>query len=96
MSRTQAGVIDRTLIDATAVAITRWGLNEVTLDRIAAEAGMSRATIYRRGVTREEPGRRPHLGGRRHLPARHLARPRPRWYCPRAAPRCTGSLVRHR
>lgn len=26
----------------------------MTLDRIAAEAGMSRATMYRRGVTREE------------------------------------------
>lgn len=54
MSRTQQGVIDRTLIDATAAAITRWGLQAVTLDRIAAEAGMSRATIYRRGVSREE------------------------------------------
>lgn len=53
MSRTQEGGIDRTLIDATAAAITRWGLNEVTLDRVAAEAGMSRATIYRRGVTRD-------------------------------------------
>ncbi len=47
-------MIDRTLVDATAAAITRWGLGEVTLDRIATEAGMSRATIYRRGVTRDE------------------------------------------
>jgi AcrR family transcriptional regulator len=54
MSRGQEGVIDRTLVDATAAAITRWGLGEVTLDRIAAEAGMSRATIYRRGVSRDE------------------------------------------
>ena len=54
MSRAQERVIDRTLVDATAAAITRWGLNEVTLDRIASEAGMSRATIYRRGVTRDE------------------------------------------
>jgi len=54
MSRSQEGVIDRTLIDATAAAIERWGLGEVTLDRIATEAGMSRATIYRRGVTRDQ------------------------------------------
>lgn len=54
MSRSQRGVIDRTLVDATAAAITRWGLEHVTLERIAEEAGLSRATIYRRGVTREE------------------------------------------
>ena len=54
MSRGQERVIDRTLVDATAAAIARWGLGEVTLDRIANEAGMSRATIYRRGVTRDE------------------------------------------
>jgi AcrR family transcriptional regulator len=38
----------------TAAAVARWGLTETTLERVAAEAGMSRATIYRRGVTREE------------------------------------------
>ena len=54
MSRNQAGVIDRIMIDATAAAIARWGLEELTLDKIATEAGMSRATIYRRGVTRDE------------------------------------------
>ena len=54
MSRAQGRLIDRTLIDATATAITRWGLNEVTLERIAAEAGVSRATMYRRGFTRDE------------------------------------------
>lgn len=54
MSRSQRGVIDRTLVDATAAAITRWGLDQVTLERVAEEAGMSRATIYRRGVTRED------------------------------------------
>jgi len=46
--------MDQVLMDATASAITRWGLSETTLDRVAAEAGMSRATIYRRGVTREQ------------------------------------------
>jgi len=54
MVQRQQPVIDQTLLDATAAAITRWGLGEVTLDRVAAEAGMSRATIYRRGVTREQ------------------------------------------
>jgi len=54
MTQRQTSVIDQTLVDATAVAITKWGLGEVTLDRVAAEAGMSRATIYRRGVTRDE------------------------------------------
>lgn len=54
MSRTQEPVIERTLLDATASAVARWGLSEVTLERVAAEAGMSRATIYRRGVTRDD------------------------------------------
>ncbi len=49
-----ATVIDQELVDATAATITRWGLAEVTLDRVAAEAGLSRATIYRRGVTRDD------------------------------------------
>jgi len=54
MPQRPATVIDQTLIDATAAAITRWGLSEVTLDRVAAEARMSRATIYRRGVSRDD------------------------------------------
>jgi AcrR family transcriptional regulator len=54
MTQRQTPVIDQTLLDATASAITKWGLGEVTLDRVATEAGMSRATIYRRGVTRDE------------------------------------------
>jgi AcrR family transcriptional regulator len=52
MSRRQAPAAD--LLDATTAAIARWGLSETTLERVAAEAGMSRATIYRRGVTREQ------------------------------------------
>ena len=54
MSERQGTAIDQQLLDATAAAITRWGLREVTLERIANEAGLSRATMYRRGVSREE------------------------------------------
>jgi AcrR family transcriptional regulator len=54
MSRGQAVSIDTELVDATAAAVARWGLPEATLERIADAAGMSRATIYRRGVTRDQ------------------------------------------
>lgn len=54
MSQGQGRGVDQALIDATAAAVARWGLENVTLDRIGAEAGLSRATVYRRGVTREE------------------------------------------
>lgn len=54
MSQSQGMPVDRTLLDATAAAVARWGLSEVTLERVAVEAGISRATIYRRGVTRED------------------------------------------
>ncbi len=54
MTQRQTTVTDQTLIDATAAVVTRWGLSNVTLDRVAVEAGMSRATIYRRGVSRED------------------------------------------
>lgn len=53
MSHRQGVAIDRDLVDATAATIAKWGLGHVTLERVAAEAGMSRATIYRRGVTRD-------------------------------------------
>lgn len=45
---------DPRLAQATQAAIARWGLAATTLERIAAEAGISRATIYRRGVTRDQ------------------------------------------
>lgn len=46
--------VDSVLLDATAAAIARWGLEATTLDRIAEEAGMSRATVYRRRVSRDQ------------------------------------------
>ncbi|WP_280184492.1 MULTISPECIES: TetR/AcrR family transcriptional regulator [Nocardia] len=53
MSRSQDVMITPELVDATEKAVARWGLGEITLERVAEEAGMSRATMYRRGVTRE-------------------------------------------
>lgn len=41
-----AGVRDRVL-DATKTCCERWGIAKVTIDDIAAEAGVSRATLYR-------------------------------------------------
>lgn len=54
MSHGQEGGTDPALVDATAEAIARWGLAGTTLERVAEAAGMSRATIYRRAVTREQ------------------------------------------
>ncbi|WP_225978287.1 TetR/AcrR family transcriptional regulator [Gandjariella thermophila] len=50
----QRQAADESLLRATADAIVKWGVTGVTLERIAAEAGMSRATIYRRGVSCEQ------------------------------------------
>jgi AcrR family transcriptional regulator len=44
--------VDPCLIYATGAAIARWGLAGTTLNRIADEADMSRATFYRRRVSR--------------------------------------------
>ena len=54
MPQRQSSAIDQLLLDATASAVTKWGLTAVTLERVAEEGGMSRATIYRRGVTRDD------------------------------------------
>src|SRR4249919_2159922 len=43
---TAAGVRDRVL-DAAKVCSERWGIAKVTVDDIASEAGVSRATLYR-------------------------------------------------
>ena len=42
------------LVDAAAQALARHGFEGATLERIAAEAGVSRVTLYRHGVTRDE------------------------------------------
>lgn len=42
------------MLEATGAAIARWGLRETTLERIGVEAGLSRATMYRRGLSRDD------------------------------------------
>lgn len=46
-------VVDDALLSGAHRAIERWGYRQATLERIAAEAGVSRMTLHRRGVTRE-------------------------------------------
>lgn len=45
-SEAQDAVIERVL-DAARACCVRWGIAKVTIDDIASEAGMSRATLYR-------------------------------------------------
>lgn len=44
---------DAKLLEAARSALARHGWEGATLERIAAEAGLSRVTLYRRGVTKE-------------------------------------------
>jgi len=44
--------VDEALLDAALRALTKWGRG-ANLDRIAQEAGISRVTLYRRGISRE-------------------------------------------
>jgi AcrR family transcriptional regulator len=46
-------VVDEALLTGAHRAIERWGYRQATLERIAAEAGVSRMTLHRRGVSRE-------------------------------------------
>ena len=46
-------VIDQGLLEGAHRAIERWGWQQATLERIATEAGISRMTLHRRGVTRD-------------------------------------------
>jgi AcrR family transcriptional regulator len=46
-------VLDDQLLTGAHRAIERWGWQQATLERIAAEAGVSRMTLHRRGVTRD-------------------------------------------
>ena len=40
-------IAENTVLDAAKRCCERWGLSKVTIDDIAAEAGVSRATLYR-------------------------------------------------
>jgi AcrR family transcriptional regulator len=46
-------VLDEELLEGAHRAIERWGWQQATLERIATEAGVSRMTLHRRGVTRD-------------------------------------------
>jgi len=49
-----AGIVrDRDLRHTPARAFEHWGYEGATLERIAQEAGLSRVTLHRRGVTKE-------------------------------------------
>ncbi|MBS3941478.1 MAG: TetR/AcrR family transcriptional regulator [Actinobacteria bacterium] len=45
---------DRSLVDAALDVIANHGLDGVTVDRLAEASGISRATLYRRGVAIDE------------------------------------------
>lgn len=44
--------VDAGIVDAARRALTKWG-SGASLERIAQEAGLSRVTLYRRGISRE-------------------------------------------
>jgi AcrR family transcriptional regulator len=46
-------VIADSVLDGAHRAIERWGWREATLERIATEAGISRMTLHRHGITRD-------------------------------------------
>ncbi len=63
-NRSRAGeAASERVLDATVACVARWGLGKTTLDDIAREAGVSRATVYRlfpggKPVLFEQCGRR--------------------------------------
>jgi len=46
-------VVDDALLTGAHRAIERWGYGQATMERIASEAGVSRMTLHRHGITRE-------------------------------------------
>lgn len=46
-------LLDDTVLRAAAVVIAEHGWHDFTLERVAEAAGMSRVTLYRRGVTKD-------------------------------------------
>jgi AcrR family transcriptional regulator len=45
--------MDRRVLDATAAVLAQGGMDAVSLDRVAEQAGLSRVTLWRQGVTRD-------------------------------------------
>jgi AcrR family transcriptional regulator len=52
-SADQQPQVDPRLLDAASRAVGRWGWQGATLERIAGEAGLSRVTLHRRGISKE-------------------------------------------
>jgi AcrR family transcriptional regulator len=46
-SAAPAPSVEERVLDAAKVCIERWGMAKITIDDIANEAGVSRATLYR-------------------------------------------------
>jgi len=46
-------MLDQRLVNATLAVLAESGLEAVSLDRVAEQAGVSRVTLWRQGVTRE-------------------------------------------
>jgi AcrR family transcriptional regulator len=53
--RTEVGTQEQRVVDAVLRCVARWGVAKTTLDDIAREAGLSRATVYRLFPGGKEP-----------------------------------------
>jgi AcrR family transcriptional regulator len=49
----QPAVIDQRLLPAATAVLREWGWDGLTLERVADEAGLSRVTLWRQGVSKE-------------------------------------------
>src|SRR5215831_15238629 len=50
---TEAATVDPAVLDATVAVVADGGWDRLSLERVAASAGVSRVTLWRQGVTRD-------------------------------------------